>query len=383
MKYLFWISLIGIIYSFIGYPISLYFFNKIFRKKSIDKDENYLPNISFIIAAHNEEKSIIKKLENTISLNYPKEKLEIIVSSDNSTDATNKRVENFIEKHPDCNIILYKVKNRMGKTNAQNEAIKIAKGEVLAFSDANSIWEKYALIELITNFSDESIQYACGKLTYVNSFENITSNAENTYWNYDLWMRQIESDYGSVTAGNGAIYAIRKNNIKFIPAIECHDGLYPTLCTLDGKRAIYENNAIAYEKAGETSKDEFSRKVRMNRGLLKTKYSYIQKYNPFKTGFFSYFYFCHRYLRYSLYLFHIILLISSGCLFDNMFYRSIFLLQVLFYLIAVIGFILKIKNKLVFFPYYYAITIFAQLVAVIKSCLGKDKPFWEKAESTR
>ena len=383
MKYLFWLSFIGIFYGFIGYPISLYMIECFFRKRETKKIYKYRPVVSFIIAAHNEEKSIIKKLENAISLDYPKDKLEIIVTSDNSTDATNSKVRKFIEQNKNYNIVLYKVKERKGKTNAQNEAIKIAKGEILAFSDANSIWEKNALIELITNFSDDSIQYVCGKLMYVNSFENITSNAESTYWNYDLWMREIESGYGSVTAGNGAIYAIRKDNIKFIPAIECHDGLYPTLSVLDGKRAIYENNAIAYEKAGETSKDEFSRKVRMNRGLLKTKYSYIQKYNPFKTGLFSYFYFCHRYLRYSLYFFHIMLLISSGGLFDNIFYRSMFLLQVLFYLIAIIGVILKIKNKLVFFPYYYTITIFAQLIAIIKSCAGMDKPFWEKAESTR
>lgn len=383
MKYLFWISLIGIIYTFIGYPVSLYLFNKILKKKHVYKNKNYQPKVSFIIAAHNEEKNIIKKLENTILLTYPKEKLEIIVSSDNSVDTTNKKVEEFIEAHLDYNIILYKVQKRMGKTNAQNEAIKISRGEILAFSDANSIWEKDALVELIANFADKNIEYVCGKLEYVNSFENITSNAESTYWNYDLWMREIESDYGSITAGNGAIYAIRKSNIKFISPIECHDGIYPTLSVLDMKRAIYESSAIAYEKAGETTHDEFSRKVRMNRGLLKTKYAYIQKYNPFRTGIFSYFYFCHRYLRYSLYLFHIILFITSAYLSNNIFYCCIFALQLLFYLFAIVGAIFGHKMKSLYFVYYYTVTIFAQLFALIKSCLGKDKPFWEKAESTR
>lgn len=383
MIYLFWISLIGIIYTFIGYPMSLCLFNKILKKKHVHKNKNYQPNVSFIIAAHNEEKSIIKKLENTISLHYPKEKLEIIVSSDNSIDTTNKKVKNFIEKHPEFNIVLYEVKKRMGKTNAQNEAIKITKGEILTFSDANSIWKEDALMKLISNFSDETIEYACGKLEYINSFENITSNAENTYWNYDLWLRQIESEYGSITAGNGAIYAIRKKNIKFISVIQCHDGIYPTLTVLAGKRAIYDNTAIAYEKAGETLQDEFSRKVRMNRGLLKIKYGYIQKYNPFKTGIFSYFYFCHRYLRYSLYLFHIMLFISSIYLCKNMFYYLIMMLQIIFYLFAIIGAISKSSMKIFYFPYYYTMTIFAQLFAIIKSCLGKDKPFWEKAESTR
>lgn len=383
MKCLFWISALGIFYAFVGYPISLVIIKNIFTKKEIKKNNNYMPRVSMIIAAHNEEKSIIKKLENTISLDYDKNNLEIIVTSDNSTDSTNEKVLNFIEKYPNNNIILYKVKQRMGKTNAQNEAIDIANGEIIAFSDANSMWDKNALNFLVQNFYDKRINYVCGKLKYVNSFENITSNAETTYWNFDLWMRGIESDYGSITAGNGAIYAIRKEGIKLIPVLRCHDGLYPTLCVLDGKRAIYEENALAFEKAGENSQDEFSRKVRMNRGFLKSKYGYFSKFNPLKTGIFSYFYICHRYLRYSLYLFHILLFISSGYLSKNIFYRYIFYSQIIFYLAAVIGAFSKKSIKIFYFPYYYTITIFSQLVAIIREILGKDKPFWEKAESTR
>lgn len=383
MKFLFWLSLLGILYAFIGYPISLYIIKNTRKKINHKKNINYKPKISFIVAAHNEEKSIIDKLNNTILLNYPAENLEIIVSSDNSTDSTNQKVRAFIKEHKNYTILLYEVKERKGKTNAQNEAIKISNGEVIAFSDANSRWDNDSLLELVSNFSDESIEYVCGKLEYVNSFQNVTSNAESTYWNYDLWMRGIESDYGSITAGNGAIYAIRRKNIQLIPDIECHDGLYPTLAVLDGKRAIYEPKAIAYEKAGETSEDEFKRKVRMNRGLLKTKYSYLNKYNPFRVGIFSYFYFCHRYLRYTLYLFHITLLITSAALSKNNFYLAVFLFQLLFYILSLVGGIFKIKIKIIYYPYYYTMTILSQMIAIIKSILGEDKAFWEKAETTR
>ena len=385
MIYLFWISIIGIIYTFIGYPLSLYIISKLFKIKKIEKWDNIeeYPEVTYIIAAYNEEKNIRKKLENTVLLDYPKKKLEIIIASDGSSDKTNNIVEEFIKENNELDIKLYEVKNRKGKTNAQNEAIQIAKGEILVFSDANSIWKENSLENLILNFKDKNIDYICGKLEYINSLENITSNAENTYWNFDLWMRKVESNISSITAGNGAIYAIRKDKIELIPAIQCHDGAYPTIRVLKGRRAIYEEKAIAYEKAGENTRDEFKRKIRMGRGILFSKYSKLQKYNPFKTGIFSYFYFCHRYLRYSLYLFHIFIYISNMFLLENKFYLYIFILQNLFYLLAILGNFIKIKYKILYLPYYYMITVSAQFIAILKSILGLNKPFWEKAESTR
>lgn len=384
MIYIYWISLSLIFYTFVGYPISLEILNKLKTKKKIQKNQNYLPKISLVIAAHNEEKSIIKKLENILTLDYLNEKLEVIIASDNSDDKTEELVEKFIKDRKLLNFKLYKVKERKGKTNAQNEAVKISTGEILIFSDANSIWEKNSFKKIVRNFYDNSIGYVCGRLSYVNSFENITSNAENTYWNYDLKMRETESNLNSITAGNGAIYAIRKSDYIEIDPIECHDGSYPTLMVLKNKRAIYDKDAIAYEKAGENSSDEYSRKVRMGRIILKLKYSNLSKYNPFKTGLYSYFYFCHRYLRYSLYNFHILLLISNIFLFKlNLFYKLSLVGQILFYILVIIGLLTKTKQRIIYYPYYYIMTIFAQLVAVKRSLLGQNKPFWEKAESTR
>ena len=157
MIYLFWISIIGIIYTFIGYPLSLYIISKLFKIKKIEKWDNIeeYPEVTYIIAAYNEEKNIRKKLENTVLLDYPKKKLEIIIASDGSSDKTNNIVEEFIKENNELDIKLYEVKNRKGKTNAQNEAIQIAKGEILVFSDANSIWKENALENLILNLKDK------------------------------------------------------------------------------------------------------------------------------------------------------------------------------------------------------------------------------------
>ncbi|MGX6591141.1 glycosyltransferase family 2 protein [Cetobacterium ceti] len=384
MIYIFVGSLFLIFYTFVGYPLSLEILLKIKRKKLLNKDEKFNPKISFIIAAYNEEKSIIKKLENILNLDYEQEKLEVIIASDGSRDATNKLVKEFIKNNNLKNFKLYEVKKRQGKTNAQNEAVKIATGEILLFSDANSIWDKEGIKKLIQNFSEENISYVCGRLIYINSLESITSNTENKYWNYDLRMREIESSYSSITAGNGAIYGIRKKDYIEIDPIECHDGSYPTLMVLNKKRAIYEKEAIAYEKAGEVSQDEFSRKVRMGRGLLRFKYGNLSKYNFFKVGIYSYFYFCHRYLRYSLYLFHIGLFISNIYLYNaGMFYKTFLYGQILVYLLAISTHIFNLKNKFVYLLYYYILTVVAQLIAVKKTILGQNKPFWEKAESTR
>ncbi len=387
MTIIFWLSLILILHTFIFYPISLYLMNKFIKKSKLNTSADYQPEVTFIIAAHNEEKVIKKKLENTISLNYDPEKLDIIVASDNSDDNTNQIVKDFIANHrgediPDLK--LYIVKERKGKTNAQNEAVREAKGEILAFSDANTIWEKNSLKKLIAGFKDDSIGYICGKLQYVNDYNNITAESESTYWNYDLKMREWESNITSVTAGNGAIYAIRKVDYEDLKPIKVHDGTMPIVMILKNKKAIYNKEAVAFEKAGENTSDEFKRKIRMFRGLPWSIFERFSKYNLFRTGWFSYFYFSHRTLRYSLYLLHITLFISNFFLWNNYFIYQIALTgQLVFYLLSLIGAKTNTNSKVFYLPYFYTMTIAAQLIAVVKSFFGKNKAIWDKAESTR
>lgn len=381
-KILFWISAFLIFYCFIGYPFSLYIINKVMKKKN-DVNISLRPTVSIIIPAHNEEKVIEQKLNNLINLNYPKELMEIIIASDNSTDKTDEIVKDFIQENKEYFISLYRVNKRQGKTNAQNEAVRVAKGEILVFSDANAMLDKDSIIHLVSSFTSEDIVYVTGKLKYVNSLEHVSSEAENRYWNYDLFMRKIESDIQTITAGNGAIYAIRKSEYVDFDPIRCHDSAMPKYAGLNNKRAIYNEKAIAYEKAGETSNDEFKRKVRMFRGILGI-FKNPEKYNFFKHGWFSYFYFCHRALRYSLFILHIICFVSNAFLIklSNM-YLLLFLLQCIFYLLALSKKIFGFKNKIFYYPYYYCMTLAAQLCGAINQLTGRSKPFWEKAESTR
>lgn len=384
IKILFWLSAFLIFHTLIGYPASLFIISKIVRKKEEKKDISLKPYVSVIVPAHNEEKVIEKKLENLINLNYPKELMEIIIASDYSTDNTNNIVKKFIENNKDYDIKLYIVNKRQGKTNAQNEAVKIAKGEILVFTDANSFLERDAINHLTSSFTNEDIIYVTGKLVYKNSLENIASSAEDTYWNYDLFMRKFESDIKTITAGNGAIYAIRRSEYIDFDPIECHDSAMPLYAGVNNKRAIFNPKAIAYEKAGENYEDEFKRKVRMFRNILNHIFGTPKKYNIFEHGWFSYFYFSHRTLRYSLFILHICLFICNLLLIRvNYLYTIIFILQVFFYFLALIESIFK-TNKIFFaYPYYYTMTLAAQLVGAKNQITGKSKPFWEKAESTR
>lgn len=368
----------------IGYPLSLKILRIIYRNRHLIKDYSYQPTVTVMVAAHNEEKVIRKKLENLIGLDYPKDKIEFLVSSDNSTDQTNEIVRKFIEENPDYNIRLYEVKERKGKTNAQNEAQKTVKSEILVMTDANSILEKNAIKELVAAFVSDDVSYVCGRLVIINKDINEIAGLENTYWDNELKLRKIESDIQTITAGNGALYACRNKEYYDFEPIRCHDANMPRYYALKNKRALYNPDAIAYEKAGEVIEDEFKRKVRMNRGVLRGILPDIRILNFFKYRWFSYFYFGHRTCRNLLWISHLIVLLSNALLLkEGYFYLLTFVGQLTFYLLALIRAKTKINNRMLKLIYYYTITVIAEWVGVYNMLTGRAKPFWEKAESTR
>ncbi|WP_404459795.1 glycosyltransferase family 2 protein [Sutcliffiella horikoshii] len=383
-KILFYISGFIIVWAMVGYPVSLKFIGKLMKNRRLNKDYNHQPTVTVMVVAHNEEKVILEKLNNIIELDYPREKIEFLIASDNSTDKTNKIVKQFIKENQNINVRLYEVKARKGKTNAQNEAQKTVITEYLVMTDANSIMDKNSVKELMAAFTSENIAYVSGRLSIVNQASSDVSNAEASYWDSDLASREIEGRIQSITAGNGALYACRTRDYYDFDPIQCHDSAMPPLYTLQGKRAIANHDAIAYEKAGEVIEDEFGRKVRMNRIILKHILPDLRILNIFKYKWFSYFYFGHRTCRYLLWISHLILLLSNTLLLlDSWFYISTFFGQVLFYLLAMLRAVTKSNNKYLTLIYYYSVTIIAQWVGVYNILTGKAKPFWEKAESTR
>lgn len=380
MKIIFWLSIFLIFWANIGYPASMIFLDKIIKKTN-EKLTDYEPTVTVMVVAHNEEGVIADKLMNLLQLDYPKDKLNILVTSDNSTDRTNEIVNEFVLKYQQ--IYLYQVEKRQGKTNAQNEASKLVKSEVLVMTDANAMLKHDAINELVSSFTN-NVAYVTGKLDYINQNESLTSKSESTYWDLDTRIRDIESRFQTITAGNGAIYAVRTEDYVDFDPIMSHDSAMPLYFNLLGKRAVANHKAIAYEKAGENDGDEFKRKIRMARITLHFILPSIKILNVFKYKWFTYFYLGHRTSRYLLWLNHIIALLFSIILASNgVVYILALVTQTLIYLLVACKFLFKINDKILNFISYYCITILAQFVGVTKTVLGKNKPFWEKAESTR
>ena len=384
LKIIWWIAVFLIFWAMIGYPLSLVIMNKLFRKKN-KKNELYEPTVTIMVVAHNEEKVIAEKLQNLLDTDYPADKLEFLIASDFSTDKTDEIVESFIAAHPERKIRIHKSVNHYGKTNAQNETQELCNTEILVMTDANAMFEPNAVRELVSYFTDPSIAYVSGQLRYMNTEGNKTANSEGFYWKLDLMCRSIESEFQTITAGNGAIYAVRNKDYEKIPPIECHDSSFPIVYALEKKRAIYNPEAIAYEKAGEVNEDEFKRKVRMNRIILRGICPDIRVFNVFSYHWFSYFYFGHRTCRYLLWLMHLLAFVVNLplAIMGGWFWKVTLAVQILFYLIAMVGWFTKSGNRVVKIVSYYCMTVMAQWKGVINVVTGKSKPVWEKAESTR
>ena len=381
MKIVFYIVGFAIFYAMIGYPITLMILDKIMKRKN-DKDLSYKPFVSIIISAYNEEKVIERKLENITESTYPH--YEVIVANDASSDRTVEICQDFINNNPLYDIKVNTVKNHLGKTNAQDEAVDVAKGEIIVFSDANSMFKANAIDELVSYFTDDDIIYVCGSLIYAKDDDIASAVAENSYWDMELSMRKIESEIATIAAGNGAIYACRKSDYRRYNLVSSHDYEMPLYAGINHKRALYNPKAIALEKAGQTSKDEFKRKVRMQRRILTNLFTNLRRLNIFEYGWFSFFHFNHKTLRFLQAFNHIVLFIANLALLnEGDFYRIFFLIQVGFFTLATIGKLSESNSKIFYFPYYYTMMMAAQLKGGYNEATGKSKATWEKAETTR
>jgi cellulose synthase/poly-beta-1,6-N-acetylglucosamine synthase-like glycosyltransferase len=210
LEIIFILSTFLLFYIYFGYPIVLVIFSVFSKDKKPSLNEKYRPKVSLIIAAYNEERVIEKKIKNSLALDYPKDKLEIIIFSDSSVDKTDE----IVKQYKDSGIKLYRIEGRRGKTFCQNEVVKLAEGEILIFSDANSMYQTDVIKNMIPYFSNDNIGCVVGELRYENKKTDKKSKhveGENIYWKYDKILKMLESKISSVVTANGSIYSIRKS----------------------------------------------------------------------------------------------------------------------------------------------------------------------------
>lgn len=327
-------------------------FSKFFKKDHLVSD--ITPSISFIVAAYNEERIIRQKILNDLNLDYPKNKIEIIIVSDGSSDRTPEIVSEF----SNSGIIGLHSPPRQGKTAALNRAIALAKGEILVFSDANSMFKSDALKKLVRHFADPQIGGVCGRKSVLQSNKRRASGGDCLYWKYESLLKQAESDLGSIPTADGEIFAVRKTLYQNVESNVINDDMAITLNILaQKKRVIYDHTAVTVEEASITLKDDFNVKSRMVYGGFQIMSLYKKELNPLKS-FFGLQFFFHKTLRYLMWaLLLLIYALNILCLNLHPFYLIFFLLQNSFYTLAIIGFFsdkfnMK-KNPFFYYPYYY------------------------------
>ncbi len=255
-KALFWGSLGALAWTHVGYPLAAGGLTRL-RERRVAKDPSWEPSVSVIVAAYNEAPVIERRLENLLALDYPPDRLEIVVASDASSDRTNELVEAVAAREPRVRLLDCP---RGGKVAAQDRAVRETTGDVVAFSDANATWAPDALRLLVADLSDPDVAYVCGRLRLDDA---AGSNREGLYWRYELWLREQESRLGSVTGGNGSIYALKRDDYVEVDPRWGHDLALPYRLVQAGKRAVYEPAALAFEKPTPTNEAEYARKVRM------------------------------------------------------------------------------------------------------------------------
>ncbi len=233
MVILFWSSLILFIYVYFLYPMVLVIINR-FSEKGIKREEDFLPTVSLIISAYNEADIIEKKIENSLNLDYPEDRMEFLVASDGSTDNT----AGLVKKYKNIKIMDYK--QNEGKTQTQNKAVKESRGEILVFSDANSMYKKDAIRKLVRNFVDEKVGAVCGELQYNNSRDTGTGRGIGLYKRYQIFLKRLESIIHSTIVAYGSIYAIRKDLFTPLPADIFSDFFEPLMFFRKGYRRIYD-----------------------------------------------------------------------------------------------------------------------------------------------
>jgi cellulose synthase/poly-beta-1,6-N-acetylglucosamine synthase-like glycosyltransferase len=359
-KAIFWASLGALAWTHAAYPAAAVGLARL-RRRDVRR-EDVLPSVTVVVAAANEEAVIARRVENLRALDYPDDLLEVVVSSDASTDRTEE-----LAAAAGARVI---GNPRGGKVAAQDRAVRETGGEIVAFSDANATWAPDALRRLVRPFADPDVAYVCGQLRLEHAEGG---NREGVYWRYELLTRAAESALGSVTGGNGSIYAVRRDDYVEVDPRFGHDLSLPYLMVQRGRRAVYEPEALAFEKPTPSNESEYRRKVRMSEHcwLIVLRGGMLRRQPPgYLVALVS-----HRHLRYGSGLLHLALLGSSVALVPAGALYAVALgvqLGVLAAAAAGVG-----------LPRYYTLVTWATNVALWNYARRGVPATWQPAEGTR
>jgi len=381
---IFWLSLFLITYTYFIYPVFLFFLYSLlqlwrdWRYLAGRRDRRVAPldddavEISFLIPAYNEEAHLLEKIKNLRVMDYPRQKMQILIVSDGSTDGTNEILKNI----PDPNIEVILLPQRSGKATALNQAALRARHEILVFSDASTLFAPDTVRNLMRHFTDPSVGVVCGALQFHASSES--QQTEGIYWKYESMIRLMEGRLGATLTASGAVYALRRK--AYLPLDSktiLDDFVIPMNARREGYRVVYDPEAIATDYAPEGIEGEFTRRVRLATGSFT---SLMHLLRVPMGGFGRFAFVSHKLLRWILPLVLCTLLISNAALFRHPAYATFGLLQLFFYSWAGIGYLLRKhtgRMKFVLLPYFMLAMNFAFLVGLFRS-FSKHGVIWQR-----
>jgi cellulose synthase/poly-beta-1,6-N-acetylglucosamine synthase-like glycosyltransferase len=362
LEILFWTSLALLVWTHAGYPAAALLAARLRRGQTPNTSRTDVPAVAVIVAAHDEESVIVRRIENLLALDYPRDRLEVVVTSDASSDRTEELAAAAgarVIRNP-----------RGGKVAAQDRAVRETESELVAFSDANATWAPDALRKLVRPFADPGVAYVCGRLR-LEAAEG--SNREGVYWRYEMAVRGAESRLGSITGGNGSIYALRRGDYVEVDPRFGHDLSLPYLMVQRGRRAVYEPEAVAFEKPTPSNETEYRRKVRMfeHCWLILLRGRMLRRLGPLYTLEIV----SHRVLRYGSGVLHLVLLATSLALVaQGWVYDVVLAAQLSLLAAAAAG---------VGIARYYVLVSWATVVALWNYLRRGVPATWEAAEGTR
>jgi cellulose synthase/poly-beta-1,6-N-acetylglucosamine synthase-like glycosyltransferase len=338
-----------------------------------------LPSVTLVIAAYNEERVIESKIQNSVALDYPRDKLRVLVVSDGSTDSTPGIAEGYARD----GVISMHQPQRRGKTAALNRAVAEAKGDIVVFSDANNMFAPASLRELVKHFADPLVGGVCGLKQIYDSPDRESSQGDSLYWRYESAIKEAESTLNSITTADGEIFAIRRTLYEVIDEKVINDDAEITFSLVRrGYRVLYERNAKSFEHASIRIEDDFHVKVRMVSGgfqtLLRHRAFLLPPRSWFAVNFIS-----HKLLRWLAPEFMLMIAVTSILLVDHPLFFAALLLQVAFYVLALAGWSRRNSRQLtalLYVPFYFCAMNLAALRGLLRFVAGNHSTLWRKAE---
>lgn len=375
--FLFWSAAFLLFYSYAGYPLLLALTAR-FLARPVKKG-SYEPRVSIVLSAFNEEKFIGDKIRNLLELDYPAEKIEILVGSDGGSDRTDEIVSAF----QDPRIRFFRFVSNQGKPHVLNGLISEARGAVLVFTDSRQRFEPQAVRRLVENFADPAVGCVSGELYFEDARGSGVAVGMDAYWKYEKWLRKKEAQIGSMLGATGAIYAARTHLVPTVPLNTLVDDMYiPLAIVAQGYRAVFESEAKAYDIVSSKGTQEFKRKVRTLSGNFQIFAAFRKLLNPLRSPV-AWQFWSHKVLRLMVPYFLIAVLAANCFLLSNPFYGVTLVLQILFYGLAAWEALRQRAGaqgrSLGAIPYMFCLLNVSAAAALFRYLRGEPKASWEKA----